>query len=59
MLRSAATPNRTDVQLSPEMTELPTRRPPRRPLRPAAGALRPPPLKSSAKLTIVVRLFKD
>jgi len=59
MLRPAATPNRTDVLASPEMTEPTTRQLPRRTPTPAAPPAPPPPLKSSAKPTIIVRLFKD
>ena len=59
MLRPAATPNRTDVQPSPEMKQTKTRRPPRRrptPVDPAAHLLT---CNERAKLTIAIRLFKD
>jgi len=58
MLRSAATPNRTEVQPSPEMTEITTRRPLRRRPTPHRSPAHMPPLKPSPKLTIGVRLFK-
>ena len=59
MLRSAATPNRTEVQSSPEMKQTTIRRLPPTPWRrPALAALRPRP-QIRPKLTFRVRLFKD
>ena len=58
MLRSAATPNRTEVQPKPEMKHPTTQRPPRRPPTPSAPAARPPTHKEPGKLTIAIRLFK-
>ena len=59
MLRSAATPNRTEVQPSSEMKQITTRRLPRRCPTPSRSPAHPLPLKPSAKLTITIRLFKD
>jgi hypothetical protein len=59
MLRSAATSNRTEVQPSSEMKQIPTRRLPRRCPTPNRSPAHLPPLKPSAKLTTTIRLFKD
>jgi len=58
MLRSAATPNRTDVQPSSEMKQITTRRLPRRLPTPSRSPAHLPSLKPSAKLTIAIRLFE-
>jgi len=58
MLRSAATPNRTQVQPSPEMKQTTIRRLLPTPTA-SAGSLAPLPIqKMERKLTTGVRLFK-
>jgi hypothetical protein len=59
MLRSAATPNRTDVQPKPEMKHPTTQRPPRRRPGPGTRAAHLPSRKEPRKLSIAIRLFKD
>lgn len=59
MLRSAATPNRTEVQPSSEMKQITTRRLPRRCPTPSRSPAHLPSLKPSAKLTMAIRLFED
>ena len=58
MLRSAATPNRTEVQPSSEMKQTTTRRLPRCCPTPSRSPVRLPPLKPSAKLITAIRLFE-
>jgi len=58
MLRSAATPNRTQVQTSSEMKQFTTRRSPRRNPTPTWSVAHLLPLKSSGELAIAIRLFK-
>jgi len=59
MLRSAATFHRTEVQLSSEMKQITTRRPPRQHPTPIWSAAPTLPLKPSTELAIAIRLFKD
>ena len=58
MFRSAAIPNRTEVQPSSEMKQITTRRLPRRCPTPTWSAAPPLPLKPSTELAIAIRLFK-
>jgi len=58
MLRSAATPSRTKVQPSSEMTQTTTRCMLRRRCSPSRSAAHVQPLKPSTKQTITIRLFK-
>ena len=59
MLRSAATPNRTEVHHEPPMKQTPTRT--HSPTPPASAGSRTPSPSSKipTKLPISVRLFKD
>jgi len=59
MLRSAASPNRTEVQPSSEMKQITTRPPPRRRPTPTWSAAPSLPLKPSTELAITIRLFMD
>jgi hypothetical protein len=59
MLRSAASPNRTEVQPSSEMKQITPRRLPRRCPTPSRSPAHLPPLKPSAKPTTAIRLFED
>ncbi len=59
MLRSAATPNRTEVQPRPEMKQTTTRRPTMRRPTPSRSVAHSSSHKLSEKLTVTIRLFKD
>jgi len=59
MLRSAATPSRTEVQLSSEMPQPTIRRILRRRPAPTRSAAHVPPFTLSTKLTIAIRFFED
>jgi len=58
MLRSADTPNRTDVQANPEMKQPTTRAFPPTPTAPARSVARLLKRKMKRELAISVRLFK-
>jgi hypothetical protein len=59
MLRSADTPNRTDVQANPEMKQPTTRPFIPTPTAPARWPAHAPQRKIKRELAIGVRLFKD
>ena len=59
MLRSAATFNRTEVQPSSQMKQITTRRTTRRRTTPGPSSAHLSPIKTSDKLTVSIRLFKD